>query len=291
MNFRSTPQQALAADFRSTPQQAGGAAIVAPAAPVVASDFEAATVQIGITSNQEIPVYSTKKRWRAVDVYVTLPGTFFQGPFISDLNPVVAIYVFAVVGSTRTLVGSGRLTREDQGIAKHVVSVHHALAEHFDVVFSAVSIGAGTIVGTRVVDVSILASDQAATPRPNVGVVPMLKVSAGQVAPIGSVQILKEIPSLVAPTQGAVQIVGVYASNIVGAARFLHLFDQGAAVVNTQTPLFEFAVPPGAPGGYYESPGLSSFLFRNGVVAAISTTPRVLTLGAANDIDYQLYFR
>jgi len=164
---------------------AAAAAAALPAIDHLGSDFESASrpVQLGgITgiAGADISVYSMKRRWRGVDVYIAPndpTGGFFVGPFATNVEPSLAVLVFGVVAGQRILVGSGRLSLADVVtgrpiLPKHVCSVHDVGAERFDVAISLVGMGPGTISATAAVQVNVFGSDEVA-PRPtaNVGTV------------------------------------------------------------------------------------------------------------------------
>jgi hypothetical protein len=258
-----------------------------------------------INSNgQIVSVYSTKRRWTAIDVYVQTCANFFQGPFVSDELPAIGVLVFAVIGSTRTLVRTGRLWLNEQGTAKLVCSVHDVLAEHFDVMLDLSSVGAGTLVaassstGPAQATVSIVASDAATSQRDNAGVVPAFCSSVGGEFPamIASVQQVRLLTAA-APTLARFELVGLDAVSDV-AGRWLHIYDQTAAVVNGQRPIFAIGVPHNAgaiadnmPSPFVVNEALRAFRFRFGIRIAVSSTPRTTTPAAANEVAYQVWYR
>lgn len=281
MNFRTTPPSILNAQ--------------ASAAPVVpGADHEAVALPVPIQAATDTTVYATKRRWSGVDVYVTTNGTTFQGPFGSNLYTSIVFLVFAVVGNNRTLVGSGRLSRDDAsvgtpGTAKHVVSVRAAIASNFEVVMSTNDLGGGTIAANAIANVAVVASDEANSGKKNLGVVPCYcSALTGEFpALIGDVQIRRN-PA--AGSQVQQYVHGVNVANAGFGIRHLMLFDSSIAVVNGQRPLWTVALAADTSVAI-EDDLLAQYRFRFGIVAAISTTPTLLTLGSVDELAYQLYFR
>jgi hypothetical protein len=256
-------------------------------------------------AGQILPVYSTKRRWKAIDVYVQTTGNFFLGPLAGTVYPAIGILVFAVVGSTRTLVGTGRLGIADAGVPTHVCSVHDVLADHFDVALDLSNLGNGTFqtaAGGAVATVSVIASDQATTQADNVGVVAAFAPGGGGggssiPAMLGSVQALRLVWNGTTVTDARFRIHGIDAVGDV-ASRWLQLFDTTAPLVNAQIPIFSIGVPHNAgaiadnmPSPFVANPALRAYRFKFGIGVAVSSTPRTLTLAGANEVAYQVWYR
>lgn len=281
MNFRTAPASILNAQ--------------ASAAPVVpGADHEAVALPVPIQASTDTTVYATRRRWSGVDVYVTTNGTTFQGPFASNLYTSIVFLVFAVVGNNRTLVGSGRLSRDDAsvgtaGTAKHVVSVRAAIASHFEVVMSTNDLGGGTIAANAIANVAVVASDASNSGPKNLGVVPCFcSALTGEFpALISDVQIGR---IFTAGSQVQQFVHGVNVANAGFGIRHLMLFDTTIPVVNGQRPLWTAALAADT-SLVVEDDLLAQYRFRFGLRVAISTTPTLLTLGAAGDLAYQVYFR
>ena len=104
-------------------------------APIVTSEFEEYGQQFTFPTqpiNAPISVYTTKQTWSSIDVYMSLPpGSTFQGPFLSELNPSLGVLIYATSRGVRSLVASGRIGLEDEasrGVGpKHVGCLHLAV--------------------------------------------------------------------------------------------------------------------------------------------------------------------
>ena len=92
------------------------------------------------------------------------------------------------------------------------------------------------------------------------------------------------------------RVIGVQALNVTAPAanRHLMIFDLNVAPVNGQRPALAWDIPSGAGLSTSVSDAnqaLRSWPFHLGIATAISTTAGTLTLAAAGDISYQVWFK
>lgn len=143
-------------------------ALQAPDPPPIigqATDYESALKSVIIaTGDVQQEVYTTQKRWRGIDVYLSLsPVPLFDAPW--DAGDSIGIQVYAIVQGVRTLVATGRFCHWDgnalQRATKWMVS-YRGNAEAFDVRLTtriSVALG-GFTVAQRTVMVAVIATDQ-----------------------------------------------------------------------------------------------------------------------------------
>ena len=236
-------------------------------------DYEANTSQIlPFIKNAPVPIYSTKARWRAVDVYIELP----QGlptPETSSGTLSVLIYARSQQGA-RVIVGSGRMgPRVGLTSTPYVVQPvrwvagARAVAETFDVVvqYSCSFTASVPVLNGFTYRVTTVASDQAVDLPRGLGTMSLLQ-GPQETTPNDS---LEGVPPVL-------ELVGVSAVNAGSDPRYLHLHDNVAdASLDGLAPLWFW------PLGTVEGGGVVDDTFRyravNQLRLVTSSTAKVTT--------------
>jgi hypothetical protein len=145
-----------------------GANMAPPPAPPNELETDSVQFQTAQDFQAETLVFSTQRRWRAIDVYVQIPTTF-----VGIQLSAVRVKVWAITEAGRFLVASGFATSPANGTAltAHIASAR-TLASRFDVTVSVL----GAAAGSANLVLSYVASDQATTSPPNVGVIPVWRL-------------------------------------------------------------------------------------------------------------------
>lgn len=136
------------------------------AATAAGEPFEAFTQTVPLADLSEMTVYTTQRRWRACDVFVAVPGG-------RDFLSIVTVRVYAVTLGARVLVASGRLGPGGEILSNLAtdrptwIAAARSLATKFEVTL----IGGppASVSGLEMVEVSVVASDQAVQPVEDVG--------------------------------------------------------------------------------------------------------------------------
>jgi len=229
------------------------------------------------TASPILSVYATKRRWRAIDVFVATD--FVDASTFGAL--MVAIY--AISRGVRTLVAQGR-TRATLG---HRVASARVQCDKFEVV-----IGRDTAptAATQSATVTVIASDESEfspLDEPQVGAVTvapdgaMLALQVLQITPFGPL-----FPELVA--LHAINPLAAGAAN----DRWLMIFDLTAnPPPNGTAPMYQFYLPAGGAGDILLEADTFRFRrFTNRLTITSSSTPGTLTLAAAA-VRYGVWFR
>ncbi len=255
----------------------------APPTLGVGETYEAQTIPIlwsAFAAGTGVAVYVTKKRWRACDVYLATPNAV-------PADAIFSVLVYALAQGGRTLVASGRMrqsTEDGVGATRLTVPTWvcaaRANAERFEVVVFYESFTAPA--ATDVLNVTVVATDEAVDPPPWVGCVR------------GSLQIAGAAPIIWgggAATGGlAAELVYVQGMNGAAAARWLHVHDIEGALYPGRAP--ELIFPLGAAIGSGYAGEVKGFRCTNeyrGIVIVASST--MLTTTQANDCAFQAIIR
>lgn len=181
----------------------------------------------------EVTLWTSEKRWRAVDVYATLPVDLPLGLLFS-------FFVYAVLPSgVRTLVSSGRLgklTTAAAGMLPTWVAAGRGQAVKWEVTCRA----SGSITADKI-SVAIVASDEANEPPEWVGLVPC---GFNTVNPLVNTSV--RTTSIFMPE--LVRVEGVVGA-AVAAPRYLHIHDAGAGSMAGVTPLISLPLGAGVGAG------------------------------------------
>ena len=206
----------------------------------------------------EFVVYTTRRQWRACDVYLSQPGA--QGP-----KSVFTVRVYALfVGGLRTLVATGRLGKFNAiGVGlppKHPVWIAAARAQatRFEVTVEYAQGGPGSNAG--VVSVGVCASNEANDPPAWVGAVRC------------SHELVPALTTQEFPDPELVMVQGIVPVGIA-APRFLHVHDRDSTITAGLPPSFCFPLGVGAGGGsfflHFRSQGLMTIQVSS--TAAVTT--------------------
>lgn len=253
------------------PKSAATIAAPAPSPTGLLGDREAVLRSVVVPPpavlTASLPVYTTTRRWRGIDVYANLSGVTLSG------NNIVSIGVFAIVGGVRQLVGTGRT----RGASGRLVSVRHALAERFDV---QLSVDDAASVQGQVIQIGVMAADEAL---PNVddtdGRIPALAT--------GNLSVTANAIGLPTTPVFPYEIVSVNGISSV-AGRYLHVRDLDAAAANQL--VMAFGLPVLGESVFVDSNGLRSRRFSNPQLA-VSTSPTTTVLAAPGDVALGMWVR
>jgi hypothetical protein len=216
----------------------------------------------------ERSVYSTRKRWRAVDVYC-VPPTMPAGTFLR-------FRVYAIAdGVGRVLVASGFLSSTPANVStvrlRRWVCAARAICDRFEITVQ--SIGFLSIAGEEM-QVSCVASDEATEVPLYVGAADLFDPANASIA---TTRILPSAGAASDPSYDT-EIVGIFGANDTGAPAFIQIHDD-VTTVPTAAPVIVVAVPDG--GSVAVGPDvLAAYGYRfgeRGCMAAWSTTPKVYT--------------
>lgn len=221
----------------------------------------------------EQTIYTTKKRWAALDVYLEIP----TGAILTNACFTLRVYAIASSGA-RTLVSSGRYGRlQNNGGASVTfpgpvwICAARAQAERFEVtiLFDAPIAAAGT----ETYRVSGVASDEAVEAPAWVGV-----IRATATAALAN-QLFLNIAGI-STLMPSPEVVGISAANGAAAARWLHLYDQATnAGIAGGTPQLCFPMGSATGQGFVDN----TFRYRpmsGGIILAVSSTLATTTLAA-----------
>ena len=269
-------------------------------APIVTSEFEEYGQQFTFPTqpiNAPISVYTTKRTWSSIDVYMSLPpGSTFQGPFLSELNPSLGVLIYATSRGVRSLVASGRIGLEDEA-SRGVGPKHVATARYYGgAIFDVQLMPRNQLVPGASLQVGLLASNAGNDEDPTIGSISMSR--AGFVPGSG---LETTVNTLIAEQEGSAfgdryQLMALHGINTNAAARYLQVIDVNASgdPVAGVIPMFSFPLSPiGTPGSeiYIDQPMLRAWRFRRGLGVVVSSTPALVTLAAAGDIAFQAWYR
>lgn len=171
---------------------------------------------------KEYSVYKTFAPWRACDVYVSTeapPGGFaFAGT--------LSVFVYALVGGTRTLVASGRYEAGGPGpFRTRWLAAARSVAQRFEVtvVYTQPTVIAASVISATV---AVVASNDATEVPDDLGV----GVEQGNVVYLNTVLTSVNISALTTQVPPALELFSVRAVNGAAAARFLQLHDTALLV-------------------------------------------------------------
>jgi hypothetical protein len=176
-------------------------------------------------------LFTTSRRWRAIDVYVDM-----SGDPAAPVPPqgILSIYVFAVtqVGqvAVRTLVATGRLAGPSLAqFGSTWVCAARCVSKQFEVCATYSFGGAPVVAPLKVVYV---ASDEAVDPPPLLGAIPLAGGPAGLTYGMAATATLGSfsVPTLPNPEVVAVQAY-INEAVVAPAPRYLHMFDSAAPVI------------------------------------------------------------
>lgn len=255
----------------------------APAAPLpsalarkVDADHESCLVDVPCPNSTRVPVYTTSKRWKAIDVYLAQP-TFALGA-----GAVLRVHVYAVTEGVRTLVGTGcyrdvPIVPSDP--SQWLVAVRQA-ADRYDVELSYNDLPGSE---TDRVQLAVVASDEAQDSP--------LVLGAMAVGPTTNLISNVNAFAVLAPSD-PLELVGLTAAAIV-PQRYLHVHDLGStAAVAGAAPRMVIGFPSvGSSVDVEPSALMRAKRFSNGVCLAISTTPGETTLAGVGDVAFQGWVR
>ncbi len=231
----------------------------------VGSDGEAATTMVTPVGSQPVLVYTTARRWRACDVYVSCSNAIFQA------GRIISILVYAIGDQGRTLVASGRIGNFNPDILTPKTMVPtwvvaaRAQASRFEVQLQS---NFNMPVGGEQFAVTAIASDEADSPPAGIGMIPILdQASAGPIRVSGPLNVG-------APSQELVKIIA--ANGAAAAARYVHVFDAPPTGAMPTTPVLSYGMPAG--GGISVEVDYRRFV--RGVAIAASSTPVAYTAAA-----------
>jgi hypothetical protein len=261
------------------------------ASPVsnVSDDAEVARIDaIPWPRSKQVSVYTTQRRWRAIDVYVQTseanPAAGIIGGQSAVSGNLLTVFVYAINRGMRTVIASGRrYIYDDANVPPwplHIAAAR-ALAERFEVVTHLrQAAAAGNLAGT--ISVSVLASDESTEPRANVGAF----MANGAQALSGLV--FGGAGSTLAPAPFELLAISAVNDAGAGAPRWVHVYDTtnvaNDVTLNGSFPLFAYALPEeGTSEGQpliIDTSALPKFVYGPRVVA--SSTPGATT--AAGDV-------
>lgn len=276
--FRETKQ--------STPADAGAASGASSPNAVIPADGKSEMflrqAPVGAGLNALFPVYTTTKRWKGCDVWINVGDLVIPGPQVVHA---LTVALFAIVQGVRTLVATGRYSREEsvQGLkTKQMIRYRGGIAEKFEVQFG---INVLTASPATIVQFAIMATDEA------------LSVGEAEVEEAGTILIaglangFAQADTDVAP----LELRGVVASSAValvaGTPRWLHVHDLATGGnPDTHAPLFSWSLTSG--GGTFFARPTVTHRFTSGIMAVISSTAAVTTsIGVEDSAVQRLAYR
>lgn len=220
----------------------------------------------GAGSIQEIPVYSTVRRWRGCDVYVDASQvSLAAGQFIS-------VGIYAVARGVRQLVASGR----SRGSSGRLASVRRAIAERFDVTVAF----NGVTTGSDRVQVAVVAADEA-LPDPD----PL----EGRISLTNDGLLESAAASLTVQTPIPFELVALNAAANVGANLFLNV--HGVTAPAGLAPVFSFGnIQALGDTLHVDSPILRAQRF-SPITVAVSSSAAATVLAAAGAVVFNGWVR
>lgn len=237
----------------------------------------------------ETLVYTTRKRWRACDVYVSVvqlaPSAL--APFI------VSVFVYAIVVGQRTLVASGRLPFSNVGTALLPQNVWacaaRAGAEKFEVTVRA---DGADMQGKMGIVATVIATDEAVAPLVRLGEITLTgNITFGTVSTTDAVQFATS--SLTVKPPPRLEVVRVAGINSGSAARYLQLYEHGPGGAPTTVnmgdnfPVLEWPMGAAAGGGVVDEEVRFRTLFTDAnMLLCVSTTAGVYTGPPADSFAY-----
>lgn len=217
------------------------APVGAPPQPVPllgeADSYESRTVQWQFEGNVRASLYTTRRRWRAIDVYLD----FSSIQVASRAGACFSVLVYALGQQSRTLVASGRAGRWPLGTNLALpppvwICGARAVAERYEVEAWYSDSGPLPLLSATV-PVTVIASDEMVEVPERVGVVPLSDTGA-----------VNTILSSATPIQAIPypEVVGVSGTNGAGGTaaapvpRWLQMFDQALPLAPGTAPTIEW---------------------------------------------------
>lgn len=242
-------------------------------------------------------VYSFKRRWRAVDVYVDFPNPSGAiGPTLR--GGILSVFVTAInqVGQiqTRTIVASGRIEDPSaNGVATSFalpswVCAARSVAQQFEVSIFYSNPGGAAIQPLVDLNVTVVGSDEAVEPPPLLGSIRGVGGGVGfnKVGPAASF-------NLFAPSVPFPELVGVQATIndgvVAGSARFLQLFERSGLPfpANGTVPQMIWPLGSNAGDGIFDW----KVRLRAPVALVLAASSTAATLTSAVDVTMQAIIR
>lgn len=257
-----------------------------PERPRVSADgsFESDVVRIDLNgaSLVERSVYITERRWSGCDVYLEL-GPPFAPAIIVEARLTVRVYAIGA-GGGRTLVATGRHVSENSTGTQGVwICAVRGGAERFEVTLTSTDYASSV----SYANVRVFAANDLPPADPIVGTVSF--------QPLGEISTANQLARNDTSSKNA-RIVGIQATQLVAGPRYLLIVDtQSAALVGGESPTFSFGFVAGVGQPIRMPPNIDRLFasrgFQSGIGVAISSTGNVVTLGAAGDVAWSVWFR
>lgn len=281
------------------------AANVSAPAPAVL-DYERTLIPVKLASAPVSPlipeqkIYSTKRRWRACDVFIQVPNDIGTGA-----GAIVTIAVYANTQGVRSLLTTGRLNAFQaaggESPRQFWICAARAECDFYEVTITSSYVPNGAMHPGNVqpvINVAIVASDQAVLAPDAIGCIGLQTAGAdAQGDALGSlIELAASAEVLINPNAAIAhppgELVSVDAINAIGATRFLLLFDPAHS-----EPKFGWALLAGT--SVHERANARSLFgspqsrgFFSGIQAKVTTTPKSpYTAAAAGDVTFQVWWR
>lgn len=225
-------------------------------------------------------VYKTKRRWSGIDVYARILGS--SGASL----PYLRVWIYALTGNDRALVGSGWLIVRDGATSR--IAVARTIATNFEVVAELCSVG----VTHPTVSLSFVASDECLDVDPSDVAV---SLTGGYISNAPAILPLLS-PAAPNPAHFLTQLTGAVVTNTTAAVLYWQAVDSATIPVLATAPLVSVAIPPKTTvwlgseqlSGYrFGSAGTAGGLICGGSTAAASFSAG--TAVAAGDILQQVW--
>lgn len=251
--------------------------------PAFAHDLESASAQAIVPISQEIPIYSTRRRWMACDVSVSLPQFLLA---IGAHPDFIQLNIYAVVQGIRSIVASGCVSNPTSSGVVRLAAAARAQAERWDVTLShgAEPVSVGRAPSPLIV--GVIGTDFATDVPPTLGSIAATHAGLGAIIP-PAVTTADFI--ILAPPGPGLQLTGLAASGDPADTKYLQVFDSAIAPVGGDVPVLSFAVGETDNELSIESQFLQQWRFRRGISVAASSTAATYT--ATTGLTFQAWFR
>ena len=239
------------------------------------TDYESVVVPVAMPTNTTVKVWSSSRRWSAIDVSLSSKVAGFSAT--QGVN--IGIQVWAIMGSQRVLVQTGRFSNLEWQTRRpvHVVS-YRGCAERWEVTLS---FNFAPTTNADIVEVGIVCSDAPAISVPeSIGAMSMNsftgRLSTGQGL------------SMVAVEGDALQLVAIEGINASAANRFLNVHDLVSVAASVGAiPVISIRLPLNnalaSPNPLHHLGVLSARRWWPLITVVMSTTANVTTLPGAVD--------
>lgn len=279
-NFRGAIQSAPPINGKA---QSAPNAIFEPVWTGGASESFVRTAPVGSNTDGLKPVYTTSKRWRGIDVYLSLNG-FFDWGVGASATSVIVVVLFATIQGVRTPVATGRYGFQDLAngmLSKHMISYRGSVAERFEVQFGINTVPADPTTAIQfVIDASDEAVSVGRSETEDVGTYYVKVPGANKLAFVALASFAAQQVPLTLQSIDAVSAVALTAAT----PRWVHVYDSNAlgGYPTGQVPLFAYSLTDG--GKLVDASMLSQHRFQSGAFVVISSTATTSTaLGGAED--------